>query len=85
MPKRTRTQKVEEELRRAFAGALDERFLFRDDVADLGIDGSVEEFDHDDHATGLCCYATERDRERPAALDPDRAPNLYNYRYRCRC
>jgi tetratricopeptide (TPR) repeat protein len=54
MPKRLRTQRVEEESRRAFAGALEERFLFRDDVPDNGIDGSVEEFDSaDDKGTGL--------------------------------
>lgn len=53
MPKRTRAQRVEEESREAFKAALDERFLFRDDTPDFGIDGSVEEFDDKDDATGL--------------------------------
>lgn len=53
MPKRKRSQRVEEESRRAFAEELEERFLFRDEVPDNGIDGSVEEFDHHDNATGL--------------------------------
>ncbi len=53
MPKRRRTQRIEEESRRAFADALEERFLLRDDVPDFGIDGSVEEFDSEDKATGL--------------------------------
>lgn len=53
MPKRRRTQRVEEESRRAFGEALEERFLLRDDVPDFGIDGSVEEFDSADRATGL--------------------------------
>ncbi len=56
MPKRTRAQRVEEESRDAFKAALDERFLFRDDVPDYGIDGTVEEFDEDDKATGLRYY-----------------------------
>ena len=53
MPKRRLTQRIEEESRRAFADALEERFLLRDDVPDFGIDGSVEEFDSEDKATGL--------------------------------
>jgi tetratricopeptide (TPR) repeat protein len=53
MPKRKRSHRIEGESRRAFESALDERFLFRDDVPDYGIDGSVEEFGSDDHATGL--------------------------------
>jgi tetratricopeptide (TPR) repeat protein len=53
VPKRTRSHRVEEESRGAFKAALAERFLFRDDVPDYGIDGSVEEFDESDKATGL--------------------------------
>lgn len=53
MPKRKRTQRVEEESRRVFPEVLEERFLFRDEVPDNGIDGSVEEFDQNDQATGL--------------------------------
>jgi hypothetical protein len=53
MPRRRRTQRIEEESRRAFGDALEERFLLRDDVPDYGLDGSVEEFDRDDKATGL--------------------------------
>ncbi len=53
MPKRKRTQRVEEESRRVFPEVLEERFLFRDEVPDNGIDGSVEEFEKNDQATGL--------------------------------
>jgi len=84
MPKRKRTQRVEEESRRAFADALDERFLFRDDVPDFGIDGSVEEFDHDDIATGLRYYAqlkatdTEETESALKRSIPIEHANLYN-------
>jgi tetratricopeptide (TPR) repeat protein len=53
MPKRVRAQRIEERSREAFKAALEERFLFRDDTPDFGIDGSVEEFDGRDVATGL--------------------------------
>ena len=53
MTKRVRAQRIEERSREAFKAALDERFLFRDDTPDFGIDGSVEEFDDRDTATGL--------------------------------
>lgn len=39
--------------RRAFEERLDERFLFRPEFEDYGIDGSIEEFDADDRTTGL--------------------------------
>jgi tetratricopeptide (TPR) repeat protein len=84
MPKRKRTQRIEEESRRAFAGALDERFLFRDDVPDFGIDGSVEEFDHNDNATGLRYFtqlkATDAEETENALKRsiPIEHANLYN-------
>jgi tetratricopeptide (TPR) repeat protein len=53
MPKRTRSQRIAEKSRRALEERLDERFLFRNEPEDYGIDGSVEEFDADDRATGL--------------------------------
>lgn len=56
MPKRTRAHRLEEESRIAFKAALDERFLFREDVPDYGLDGSVEEFTAQDEATGLRYY-----------------------------
>ncbi len=56
MPKRTRAHRIEEESREAFKAALDERFLFREDVPDYGLDGSVEVFNAKDEATGLRYY-----------------------------
>lgn len=53
MPKRTRSQRIAEKSRRALEERLDERFLFRNEPEDYGIDGGVEEFDADDKATGL--------------------------------
>ncbi len=53
MPKRTRSQRIAEKSRRALEERLDERFLFRNEPEDFGIDGSIEEFDADDRATGL--------------------------------
>ena len=79
MPKRVRAQRIEERSRAAFKAALDERFLFRDDTPDFGIDGSVEEFDDRDRATGLRYFvqlkATDGDdlHEASEALDSNRA------------
>lgn len=56
MPKRSRAHRLEEESREAFRAALSERFLFREDVPDYGLDGSVEEFNAQDEATGLRYY-----------------------------
>lgn len=53
MPKRTRSQRIAEKSRRALEERLDERFLFRNEPEDYGIDGSIEEFDAGDRATGL--------------------------------
>jgi hypothetical protein len=53
MPKRTRSQRIAEKSRRALEGRLDERFLFRSEPDDYGIDGSIEEFDAEDRTTGL--------------------------------
>jgi len=53
MPKRTRSQRIAEKSRRALEDRLDERFLFRPEPDDYGIDGSIEEFDADDRTTGL--------------------------------
>jgi tetratricopeptide (TPR) repeat protein len=56
MPKRTRAHRVEEESREAFKVALAERFLFREEMRDYGLDGSVEEFNAQDDASGLRYY-----------------------------
>lgn len=53
MPKRTRSQRIAEKSRRALEARLDERFLFRPEFEDYGIDGSIEEFDTNDRTTGL--------------------------------
>ena len=53
MPKRTRSQRIAETSRRALEERLDERFLFRSEPDDYGIDGGVEEFDAEDRTTGL--------------------------------
>jgi tetratricopeptide (TPR) repeat protein len=53
MPKRTRPQRIAEKSRRALEERLDERFLFRPEFDDYGIDGSIEEFDAGDRTTGL--------------------------------
>jgi tetratricopeptide (TPR) repeat protein len=53
MPKRTRSHRIAEKSRRALEDRLDERFLFRPESEDYGIDGSIEEFDVEDRATGL--------------------------------
>lgn len=53
MPKRTRKQRIAEKSRRALEDRLDERFLFRPESEDYGIDGSIEEFDAEDLTTGL--------------------------------
>ena len=52
MPKRTRPQRIAEKSRRALEERLDERLLFRSEPEDYGIDGSIEEFDANDRATG---------------------------------
>lgn len=54
MPQRTRSHRIEPESRRAFEEAIDPRFqLHPRQAPEYGIDGDVEEFDSDGHATGL--------------------------------
>jgi tetratricopeptide (TPR) repeat protein len=53
MPKRKRSQRIAEKSRRALEESLDERFLFRSEPDDYGIDGGIEEFDAEDRTTGL--------------------------------
>jgi tetratricopeptide (TPR) repeat protein len=78
MPQRGRPQWLEDESRRAFAEAIAPRYLFRDEVPDIGIDGGVEEFDEDDHGTGLRYLVQIKATDDPdealrASLDVDRA------------
>ena len=54
MPQRPRSHQLEAESRLAFESALGSRFVYRDESADdYGIDGTVEEFDGAERATGL--------------------------------
>jgi hypothetical protein len=53
MPKRMRSQRIAEKSRRALEERINERFLFRYEPEDYGIDGSIEEFDIEDRVTGL--------------------------------
>jgi tetratricopeptide (TPR) repeat protein len=54
MPQRPRSHRLEAESRVAFESALGSRFVYRDESADdYGIDGTVEEFDDAERATGL--------------------------------
>jgi hypothetical protein len=53
MPQRPRSHQIESESRRAFAEGLGDRFVFRDERDDYGLDGTVEEFDEAGPATGL--------------------------------
>lgn len=68
MPKRTRSQRIAEKSRRALEDRLDERFLFRPEPDDYGIDGSIEEFDADDRTTGLRFLAQLKSTD---SEDPD--------------
>jgi len=56
MPKRPYSHRLESESRQAFERFLGDRYVFRPDSPDYGIDGDVEEFDAEDRATGLRYY-----------------------------
>jgi Domain of unknown function (DUF4365)/Tetratricopeptide repeat len=74
MPERPRSHQLETESRHAFEAALPSRFVYRDEsFDDYGIDGTVEEFDDSDHATGLrfnvqLKATDERDLEKSLAV-----------------
>lgn len=51
MPRRTREHELETQSRVAFERALGNRFVFRSEEPDYGLDGSVEEFDPRSRAT----------------------------------
>jgi tetratricopeptide (TPR) repeat protein len=73
MPQRPRSHQIEAESRRALADALGDRFVFRDERDDYGLDGTVEEFDETGQATGLRFHVQlkatdERDLSRSLAV-----------------
>jgi tetratricopeptide (TPR) repeat protein len=70
MPKRPREHRLDEDSVTAFKTALAERFLFREDTPDYGIDGSVEEFGQDDVGTGLRYFVQLKATD---GVDPDEA------------
>jgi Domain of unknown function (DUF4365) len=58
MPRRTRGHQLEKQSRLAFEHVLGDRFVFRSEEPDYGVDGSVEVFDPSlGYATGLRFFA----------------------------